>query len=483
LKMSRASFVLALSLLVSLAAAQSSPVGQTITGELTTTYTLVDLNMYSGVLRYGANMNFSSTPFGCAIGCFTDVAAAYPDISLWRSNPKACKVLFSSIVNEAVAYIRPESLHLYFYKTVPGTCSYTFALSGDECEGWQYGPNCDVIPSNPGSILLQPGMMVSFEGPIDLGHRIPQYSYVSFSYSAASANEFAVMGRSYDFSRSVDGYNMSQNVYDNMTILEAMSTSQSFTLEIASPPRLPQDDQRIPLFWSFYALPNNTANITISITDANEVECELENYGGRECQYYVPIIHSTQIYKLSTNDQGHWAPLINMNEQDTFSIGLTGTQGQVTAYLRYGNVPTSEMYDVLFPLLDTNGSTNAVQFYQSGSTVDIVDAFWFITFVPQNAAQQSTYYFWMNTACPGNCNNNQGTCADNQCTCPNGSIPVTCAQEETNNPTSLPARDREMTSTSKFFIVWGVFCGVGLIGLWAYLHYRRSHVASGYSNM
>jgi len=76
--------------------------------------------------------------------------------------------------------------------------------------------------------------------------------------------------------------------------------------------------QRIPLFWTFAASPNNTDPITISITYSQEVECPIENYVGTLCEYFVPHIDNSFTYSAKFSESGNIAPVLDIQDQTSF---------------------------------------------------------------------------------------------------------------------------------------------------------------------
>ena len=96
----------------------------------------------------------------------------------------------------------------------------------------------------------------------------------------------------------------------------------------------------------------------------------------------------------------------------SLTIGAVPVDGQLPAlYLRCGNLPTEEEYDIV---LETSEMENTTALYYSADLANTCT--WFLGFYADDGDQKDGLDLWLNSLCPHDCNNN-GVCSDNICQC------------------------------------------------------------------
>jgi hypothetical protein len=130
------------------------------------------------------------------------------------------------------------------------------------------------------------------------------------------------------------------------------------------------------------------------------------------------VLRSAFQWNQAHTEIWHFFALIFLNVQQAqnFSIGIQAVDGQLTPtlYLRMGQIPTLQQYDMKSTTVD---GTQILRYYQSGPTM-LHDAVWYVGMnVPTSYPSLGDVGIWINTPCPGTTSklNPDGTTTVTEC--------------------------------------------------------------------
>eukprot|EP00160_Parvularia_atlantis_P010671 Unigene2082_Nuclearia_a/m.6466 Unigene2082_Nuclearia_a/g.6466 ORF Unigene2082_Nuclearia_a/g.6466 Unigene2082_Nuclearia_a/m.6466 type:complete len:500 (+) Unigene2082_Nuclearia_a:51-1550(+) len=445
---------------------------------------------YNAVYKGGITVKLEASPTNCLSACVTDLLRAYPDMGSW-TRAGVCRAYLPSDGQTTVA-LRPGFAHITLHNPQTTQCLYTVTYSGELCDASDaYGPDCEPRTAKPaGQVTLQPGQVLTFEGVYSTASRVPRYAFAKIQVepladggnATVGNNNVTIAARAYDHPR------FDYEAFDNktqVTVPAAGGVAVQVDVELTTPPRTFNiATVKIPLFFSVYADPANTASVTFSVVSVGEVDCAIEYYGGRDCNIFTPITPDSNTYNLSSTYTPN--PIVDTLDRLDFSVGMQTLYGQMVAYLRFGNVPvpSANLFDVFIPMSAASGTgTTDVRFYASGLGVNLNDTAIYVAFYSADERPDDQYLYWMNHNCPNRDCGGNGICTSNRCLCNEGFPAPTCSSDGLDNPTLLPPAAGGRSSSENFLIALGVLGAVGLVALWGYLHYRRKSVTGSYNNL
>lgn len=365
--------------------------------------------------------------------------------------------------------LSPGLYHIAFAATDASHCRISVVATWQPCNSQVYGLNCTDKPSE-------------WERTDPISYNLPFRAIRTFEIKPQAWQKDKLLS---NITFTIDGKNTSQGelqltykvregdfAYDPYTPL-IMNLTNSFPVKVIIP---------VPRAWiysQFVSIINTgIANVTITVQKSSfKAQTCPPGSAGSHCQYSVgahldsakPL---TIISARFQNQPFYYAPLpnskpgvIKAEDFQQFWIGLYGFRGAISfsLYLRIGNIPTEESYDMMMSYnKDANWTYRNANpnFYLSGPTISTMDgkeekSAWYIGVQP--VEMKDDMGLWVQHTCPGKCSDN-GKCMENhECDCYSTWRGWYC--EKQNSP---PTPSPNPSNNTKNLYAIGGGCAIGL---------------------